>query len=105
MYIIQEEILAQERKSTMQFKATSTPNPNAIKFTTDQAIFAGRIEITKESKPESLLLKHLMAIDGIDNLFCYNDFLTVCKLPSVEWNQLIPQIETVLGQITYSKSQ
>ncbi|MET1248114.1 NifU N-terminal domain-containing protein [Sporolactobacillus sp. STCC-11] len=89
----------------MHITITSTPNPNAMKFTTDQAIFSGRIEITKGSKPDSLLLKHLIAINGIDCLFCFNDFLTVCKLPSVEWNQLIPQIENVLGQITYSKNQ
>ncbi|MCO7174498.1 NifU N-terminal domain-containing protein [Sporolactobacillus kofuensis] len=89
----------------MRFKASKTPNPNAMKFTADRPLFSGRIEITENSAPDSLLLMNLMAINGIERLFGYNDFLTVSKLPSADWDQLIPQIETVLEKMTDTKNQ
>lgn len=84
----------------MHITITSTPNPNAMKFTAEKPLFHDRIEVTKDTVPTSPLLKALIEIDGVESLFGYHDFITVCKLSHVLWEQLLPQIESILDQAT-----
>ncbi|WP_332237545.1 NifU N-terminal domain-containing protein [Sporolactobacillus sp. KGMB 08714] len=80
----------------MQFKASATPNPNAIKFTFTVPLFKQRIEVKKGSAPNNGLLAQLFAIEGVDGLFAVNDFITVNKAPSSQWDDLLPSIRQAL---------
>ncbi|MCL1631054.1 NifU N-terminal domain-containing protein [Sporolactobacillus sp. CPB3-1] len=77
----------------MRMKMQHTPNPNAMKFTAEHPIFSERVEIFKNSHTDSPLLKHLIELKGIDSLFGYKDFLTICKVPEAAWENLLPLIE------------
>jgi hypothetical protein len=71
-----------------------TPNPNSVKITLEEQRLGAEItSVKKEDTPEDTLLASLIAIDGIDNLFAYSDFMTVTKEPEAEWNELLPRIE------------
>lgn len=82
----------------MHFTPTATPNPNALKFTSETRLFERRIEIKKGSVSDSELLTRLLAIDGVDSLFGINDFITVNKVPSAQWDDVLPQVEAVLDK-------
>ncbi|HET7629689.1 MAG TPA: NifU N-terminal domain-containing protein [Bacillales bacterium] len=78
----------------MNMKAEPTPNPNAMKFTAlDGPLFEGRVMAKKGDDPDHELLKQLLAIEGVDNLFGFQDFLTVNKTMDADWNALMPKIE------------
>ncbi|BBN98451.1 NifU N-terminal domain-containing protein [Sporolactobacillus terrae] len=84
----------------MHFTASSTPNPNAMKFTADQPLFTDRIEIIKSDTPASPILNGLIRTEGIVSLFGYHNFLTVCKTPDIAWDELLPQIENLLTEVS-----
>ncbi|GGL45869.1 NifU N-terminal domain-containing protein [Sporolactobacillus putidus] len=80
----------------MPFKSSATPNPNAIKFTFTAPLFKKRIEVKKGDTPDSELLAQLIAVEGVDSLFGINDFITVNKVSSSQWDDLLPLIQKLL---------
>lgn len=82
----------------MNVKAEVTPNPNAMKFTsTEGNLFEGRVMCKKGDDPDHSLLKELLNIDGVDNLFGFQDFLTVNKTIEAQWDDLMPKIQDVFA--------
>ncbi len=84
----------------MGVRAEGTPNPNAVKFTTDKLIFEGTdsISVMPGDKSEHAILNELMDLDGVDNVFGYQHFITVNKLVDVEWDQIMDSILNVFEQ-------
>lgn len=82
----------------MSVRIEATPNPNAMKFTTDSMIFEGNnsISVMPGQTSEHKVLNDLMAIDGVDNVFGFQNFITVNKKFDVEWDSLSPQVKEVL---------
>lgn len=87
----------------MGVRAEGTPNPNAVKFTTDKLIFEGTdsISVMPGDKSEHAILNELMDLDGVDNVFGYQHFITVNKLVDVEWDQIMDSILHVFEQHGY----
>ncbi|WLV25535.1 NifU N-terminal domain-containing protein [Aciduricibacillus chroicocephali] len=81
----------------MGVRAEVTPNPNAIKFTTDKLIFQGdgSISVKAGETSEHEILNDLLKIEGVDNVFGYQNFITVNKDFDIEWDQLTPEVEKV----------
>ncbi|WP_158736051.1 NifU N-terminal domain-containing protein [Alteribacillus sp. YIM 98480] len=77
----------------MEVQAQSTPNPNAVKFSADQVIFDGSTSLKKGDETDHPIAKALLQIEGVDNIFGYNDFVTVNKTMDVEWDDLMPKIQ------------
>ncbi|MFB4162824.1 NifU N-terminal domain-containing protein [Alteribacillus sp. JSM 102045] len=77
----------------MEVQAQSTPNPNAVKFTADQVIFDGSTSLKKGDDTDHPIAKALLQIEGVDNIFGYNDFVTVNKTMDAEWDDLMPKIQ------------
>ncbi|SDI66728.1 NifU N-terminal domain-containing protein [Alteribacillus bidgolensis] len=77
----------------MEVQAQSTPNPNAVKFTADQVIFDGSTSLKKGDETDHPIAKALLQIEGVDNIFGYNDFVTVNKTMDAEWDDLMPKIQ------------
>lgn len=78
----------------------TTPNPNSLKFTTDDGSFIqGGVEAySSEAEAEdSPLARRLFAIDGVDDVFITPQFVTVSKAPSVDWSAVKPDVETILA--------
>lgn len=83
----------------MEVKIESTPNPNAMKFTsTSGAFFEGRVICNKGDKPDHPLLQQILEVDGVDNIFGYDDFITVNKTFSDEWDQIMPTLEQIFKE-------
>lgn len=82
----------------MEIKIDSTPNPNAMKFTsTSGAFFQGRVIHNKGDNPEHPLVKQLLDVEGVDNIFGYEDFITVNKTFSSDWDTIMPQLENIFA--------
>ncbi|GAB4073941.1 NifU N-terminal domain-containing protein [Barrientosiimonas marina] len=83
--------------------AEATPNPNALKFTTDSLIFEGdsSISVMPGNTSEHAILNDLMEVNGVDNVFGYQNFITVNKAFDVEWDELKPKVIDVIEKYGY----
>ena len=84
----------------MGVRPENTPNPNAIKFTTDKIIFEGTdsISVMPGDKSEHAILNDLMDLDGVDNVFGYQNFITVNKQFDAEWDNVKDAVLRVFEQ-------
>lgn len=87
----------------MGIRMEGTPNPNAMKFTTDKIIFEGTDShsLMPGNTSEHEILNELMDIEGVDNVFGYQNFVTVNKLFDVEWEELSPKVMELLEKKGY----
>lgn len=83
----------------ISFRIDQTPNPNAIKITLTKAIFEGDKSYTykKGDNPDNPIVASLLTIDGVDNVFGYQDFVTVNKTFDADWETILPKIEEVFN--------
>lgn len=81
----------------MGIRPEATPNPNAIKFTTDTMIFEGdaSISVMAGDVSEHAIMNDLMKLEGVDNVFGYQNFITVNKLADANWDTLTDEIINV----------
>lgn len=72
-----------------------TPNPNAIKVNTSERVFEGPASTSLKSgdHTEHPLARALLDIEGIDNIFVINNFVTISKHEAADWEAIIPQVE------------
>lgn len=87
----------------MSVRPETTPNPNAIKFTTNKLIFEGdaSISVMPGDTSEHDILNDLMEVEGVDNVFGYQNFITVNKHFDVEWDELTPKVLEVFKKHGY----
>nr|WP_197046584.1 NifU N-terminal domain-containing protein [Oceanobacillus salinisoli] len=87
----------------MSLRMEGTPNPNAMKFTTDSMIFEGTnsISVMPGDTSEHAILNDLMEIEGVDNVFGYQNFITVNKQFDTEWDDLTPRVKEVFEKHGY----
>ena len=87
----------------MGVRAETTPNPNAIKFTTDKLIFQGddSISVMPGDTSEHAILNDLMKLDGVDNVFGYQNFITVNKQFDAEWDDVSKKVLQVFEEHGY----
>jgi ASC-1-like (ASCH) protein len=81
----------------MGVRAEATPNPNAKKFTTDKLIFDGTnsISVMPGTVSEYDIMNDLMKLEGVDNVFGYQNFITVNKSFDAEWDDVTPLVREV----------
>lgn len=87
----------------MGVRAEATPNPNALKFTTDKIIFQGTasISVMPGDTSEHEIMNDLMKLDGVDNVFGYQNFITVNKQFDAEWENVSPSVLEVFNNHGY----
>jgi hypothetical protein len=82
-------------------QAERTPNPNSLKFTTDDGPFLqdGVAAYSSEKEAENNpLAQQLFAIAGVEDVFITPEFVTVSKAETVEWSSVKPDVETILTE-------
>ncbi len=80
-------------------RASPTPNPNSLKFTTQGASFLdnGMVSIDSESEAQDHPLgRRLFSVGGVSNVFITPEFVTVSKQDAAEWSIVKPKIESIL---------
>lgn len=78
-----------------------TPNPNAVKINASETIFEGSASVSlKSGAPTNHpLAQALVQIEGVDNIFGINDFVTISKEEDAEWDAILPQVEEAFKAI------
>lgn len=86
-------------KMAKTFRVDQTPNPNALKITVNETIFEGTKSYSykKGENPDHELAAALLAIEGVDNVFGYQDFVTVNKAFDADWDSILPKIEEIFN--------
>lgn len=86
---------------SIEVRVEPTPNPNSMKFTANQAIFEGdgSVSFRKGQDTDHALAKELLALDGVESIFGYQDFVTVNKEMSAEWDGILAKVEEVFSGI------
>lgn len=87
----------------MGIRVEETPNPNAIKFTTESLIFEGTasVSVMPGDTSEHEIMNDLMKLDGVANVFGYQNFITVNKDFDAEWDGLIEKVKEIIQKHGY----
>jgi hypothetical protein len=86
---------------SVEVNIQETPNPNAIKFSVNQVIFEGSKSMSLKSGDETdhVLASALVGIEGVDNIFGINDFVTITKEADAEWDDILPKVEKAFNEL------
>ncbi|WP_282091546.1 NifU family protein [Epibacterium ulvae] len=78
----------------MFIQTESTPNPATLKFLPGQSVLdAGTADFpSKEAAESSPLATRIFDVAGVNGVFFGNDFVTVTKDESVDWDHIKPAI-------------
>ena len=78
----------------MFIQTESTPNPATLKFLPGQTVLeVGTADFpTPDTAGKSPLAERIFAVSGVAGVFFGNDFVTVTKAESVEWDHIKPAI-------------
>lgn len=79
------------QKSDVFITLEFTPNPNTLKYSTNQKLIEkGAINFTdpKDAEDRSPLASALFQIDGVTGIMIGKDFITLTKDPSGDWSQV-----------------
>lgn len=78
----------------MFIQTESTPNPATLKFLPGQDVLeAGTADFpTAEAAAKSPLARRIFAVEGVAGVFLGNDFVTVTKTDTVNWDHIKPAI-------------
>lgn len=81
----------------MQVQVHQTPNPNARKYILPGRRFAAPLNAARAGEAAAHpLAQALFALDGVYNVFMAQDFVTVNKLPALDWEELEPEVLAVI---------
>ncbi len=66
-----------------------TPNPNSLKFLPGKIVSnSGSFQVTKKDNINNELVKNLLSIKGVDNIFLGNDFISINKYENTSWDEI-----------------
>ena len=66
-----------------------TPNPNSLKFIPNKKVSnSGSFEITNKDETNNDLVKNILSINGVTGIFLGEDFLSVNKKESTNWEDV-----------------
>jgi hypothetical protein len=73
---------------------STTPNPDAMKFTLDVTL-PGMIDAKSPSDaPDSAFVAEVLAVDGVAAVFGVNDFVTVTRVHDADWDPIIEAVRS-----------
>ena len=71
---------------------SSTPNPDAMKFTLDTKIEAMFNARSAEEAAKIPFAAEVFASDGVASIFGVNDFVTITRRPGADWQPIIAAV-------------
>ena len=89
-----------EVKDYLEVYTEATPNPETMKFVFNKMILPGETADfpTKESAANGMspLAQNLYEFNFVNGVFIMNNFVTITRLPGMEWEDIIPVIKAFL---------
>ena len=71
---------------------STTPNPNAMKFTLDVTL-SERIDTTRGEGTESPFARAMLEVEGVASVFGVNDFVTITREADADWDPIVCAVE------------
>jgi len=66
-----------------------TPNPNSLKFLPGKKVSnSGPYEITNKEDSENVLVRNILAVNGVEGIFLGEDFISVNKNDLTKWEDV-----------------
>ncbi len=66
-----------------------TPNPNSLKFLPGKTVSnQGSFEISNKNETNNVLVRNLLAINGVEGIFLSKDFISINKYDHVSWDDI-----------------
>lgn len=86
--------------SEVEIEVEGTPNPNAAKFSLDRPlpVDESRSYFDPESAEGDPLAERLFQVDGVRALLMVDNFITVTKAESAEWDELVEVISPIIRE-------
>lgn len=78
-------------------RPSTTPNPNAMKFTLDVTLPA-RIDTTRDEGTDTPFARAMLAFDGVASVFGVNDFVTITREPDADWDAIVCAVEDAAAE-------
>ncbi len=79
----------------MPVTVSSTPNPNAAKFTVGVEV-GGPTTFVPSQPTDDPLGSALLGLPGVASVFMTADFVTINKLPEADWDPIIEPAQAIL---------
>ncbi|MDX2345073.1 MAG: NifU N-terminal domain-containing protein [Acidimicrobiia bacterium] len=79
----------------MSVTVSSTPNPNAVKFTVGVDV-GGPTTFVPSQPTDDPLGQALLGLPGVASVFMSADFVTINKLPDASWEPVIAPAQAML---------
>ena len=76
---------------------STTPNPDAMKFTLDVRIDGMLNARTEQEAASDPLAAAVLALPGVSAVFRTADFVTVTREPDAPWDDLVAAIEAAIS--------
>lgn len=85
-------------KDFLDVYSEATPNPETMKFVFNRMIFPDQTADfpTVESTTYSPLAKNLFEFSFVQGVFIMNNFVTITRVPGVEWEEITPIMKEFL---------
>jgi hypothetical protein len=77
-----------------------TPNVHALKFALDRRVTEGKSQTytSAEQTTQAPLAGKLLSVPGVRMVFLLNDFITLTRDPTYEWNAIAPEAERIIRE-------
>jgi hypothetical protein len=79
----------------MPVSVSSTPNPNAVKFTVGVPV-GGPTTFVPSQPTDDPMGQALLGLSGVSSVFMTADFVTLNKLPDAAWESIIGPAQEIL---------
>jgi hypothetical protein len=77
---------------------SSTPNPDAMKFTLDVTLPGMFDARSAADVPDSPFVAAVFDVDGVAAVFGVNDFVTITRTPGTDWEPIIEAVRAAAAQ-------
>lgn len=77
---------------------STTPNPDAMKFTLDVKLPGMLDAKSPGDAPDSSFVTTVFEADGVAAVFGVNDFVTVTRTPGADWDPIIEAVRAAAAE-------
>ncbi len=78
---------------------STTPNPNAMKFTLDARLPGSMNFQSAEAAAGNPFAAAIFAVDGVVQVFGVNDFVTVTRRPGADWAPIVDAVKAAAAEL------
>jgi hypothetical protein len=77
---------------------STTPNPNALKFTLDVRL-EGSMNVAGPAEADTPFARRVFEAPGVASLFGVNDFVTVTRTAGADWDPIIAAVQAAAAEL------